>query len=162
MPTRGKPDLSQPIMPAKPAGFQGRMSRRAARCTEADLKRAIKAALSAGTSPVIEIPAQGAIRVIAAGVEMQPLEQPQPPGFVYFIRRMARGGAIKIGFSIEPQKRLARLQTSSADMLVILGVTPGTIATEKAIHARFKHLRLRGEWFRATDDLHAYIAEVRQ
>lgn len=52
------------------------MSRRPARCTEADLKRAIKAALSAGTRVVIEIPMTGPIRVIA---EPAPANNNAPP-----------------------------------------------------------------------------------
>jgi hypothetical protein len=39
------------------------MSRRPARCTEADLKRVIKAASSPGTRVVVEIPTTGPIRV---------------------------------------------------------------------------------------------------
>jgi len=41
------------------------MSRRPARCTEADLKRVIKAALAANTRVVVEIPVTGPIRVTA-------------------------------------------------------------------------------------------------
>lgn len=41
------------------------MSRRPSRCTEAELKRAIKAAMASGGRVVVEIPQTGPIRVIA-------------------------------------------------------------------------------------------------
>lgn len=45
------------------------MTRRPARCTEADLKRVIRAVMSAGTHVVVEIPVTGPIRVIAEAVK---------------------------------------------------------------------------------------------
>ncbi len=45
------------------------MSRRPARCTEADLKRAIKAVLATGARGVIEVLGDGTIRV-----DVQPLK----------------------------------------------------------------------------------------
>lgn len=41
------------------------MSRRPARCTEADLRRVIKAAAGPNTRVVVEIPVSGPIRVFA-------------------------------------------------------------------------------------------------
>lgn len=41
------------------------MSKRAARCTEADIKRAMKAAVSVGVHAVIEILPDGTIRIDA-------------------------------------------------------------------------------------------------
>ncbi len=52
------------------------MSRRPARCTEADLKRAVKAIMAHGNRVVVEIPAEGPIRVFAEPVN--PIE-PSPP-----------------------------------------------------------------------------------
>jgi hypothetical protein len=40
------------------------MSRRAARCTEADLKRAVKAAMAIGTHTVVELLPDGTIRIV--------------------------------------------------------------------------------------------------
>lgn len=68
-------------------------------------------------------------------------------GYVYFIQGLC-GGAIKIGFSKNPEKRLAELQTGYPDTLTILLMIPGTEATERAIHREFEASRLKGEWFR--------------
>lgn len=68
-------------------------------------------------------------------------------GYVYFIQGLC-GGAIKIGYSKDPQARLRELQTGYPDTLTILLMIPGTEALESVIHKRFESLRLRGEWFR--------------
>lgn len=68
-------------------------------------------------------------------------------GYVYFIQGLC-GGAIKIGFSKNPEKRLAELQTGYPDSLTIILMIPGTEATERAIHREFEASRLKGEWFR--------------
>ena len=74
-------------------------------------------------------------------------------GEVYFIGFRDR---IKIGFSTDVHARLQRVAHDR-----VLAVIPGTMATEKALHHRFAHLRVSGEWFEPGDDLMAYIAEVR-
>ena len=76
---------------------------------------------------------------------------------VYFIR--AGQGAIKIGIARDPRKRLLELQVGTSDELRILHTIPGTEDTERALHERFAHLRLRGEWFRAGFDLVRFIAD---
>lgn len=73
-------------------------------------------------------------------------------GYVYFIQGLC-GGAIKIGFSKNPEVRLKELQTGYPDTLTILLMIPGTEATERAIHRKFEASRLKGEWFRPDDYL---------
>jgi hypothetical protein len=68
-------------------------------------------------------------------------------GFVYFIQGLC-GGAIKIGYSVNPTMRLKELQTGYPDTLTILLLIPGSEATEAAIHRELEGSRLRGEWFR--------------
>lgn len=67
---------------------------------------------------------------------------------VYLIQ--AASGPIKIGRAKASivAKRLANLQIASWEELRLLGVLPGDSKTESAIHRRFAHLRIRGEWFR--------------
>jgi len=75
-------------------------------------------------------------------------QQSQYSGYVYFIQSK-NGGPIKIGYSNNPQKRLATFQTSQADRLVILGLIPGDIPYERQLHSKFAKYRIRGdgEWF---------------
>lgn len=68
-------------------------------------------------------------------------------GYIYFIQGLC-GGAIKIGYSKNPEKRLAELQTGYPDTLTILLMIPGTEATERTLHRQFEASRLKGEWFR--------------
>ncbi len=75
-------------------------------------------------------------------------------GFVYFIQA---GDAIKIGFSKNPPDRLAGLQTSHHEDLLLLGSIKGTPEDERNHHQMFCHLQLRGEWFRAEEELVEYI-----
>lgn len=69
---------------------------------------------------------------------------------------------IKIGFTATNiEKRLATLKVASWEDLVLLLVTDGGEDTEAQLHTRFKHLHLRGEWFRMGEDLMAHIDLLR-
>jgi hypothetical protein len=65
---------------------------------------------------------------------------------IYFIRDHA-AGRVKIGYSADPWKRFTGLQTGSSSRLVLEAVVAGEKDDEKALHARFKDRRDRGEWF---------------
>lgn len=79
--------------------------------------------------------------------------------FVYFIACGDRG-AIKVGVATDVTRRVAELQTGSADELILLAYTPGGFALESGIHDQFSADRIRGEWFRDTPELRAYIAKL--
>jgi hypothetical protein len=81
---------------------------------------------------------------------------------IYFIRN-ERSGAIKIGYSQDPRKRLSQLKVSSPDPLVLLGTIHGGIQQERKLHAYFREYRLRGEWYQ--DDpyvLNAVLGMINQ
>lgn len=78
---------------------------------------------------------------------------------VYFIRRPS-DGAIKIGVSSRPLARLANLQSGSAERLELVASTPGSWATERELHRRFRTHRLVGEWFATSADLVATISRL--
>lgn len=78
---------------------------------------------------------------------------------VYFVQQ-GNSGAIKIGCSKNPNQRLEHLQTAHSEPLRLLTCAPGTQQQERALHDRFAHLRVSGEWFRPGDDLLAYIRLV--
>jgi hypothetical protein len=77
-------------------------------------------------------------------------------GRVYFIGEDT--GPIKIGFTRKLRTRLFELRVASHLDLRVLASIPGSLADEKAMHKRFAHAHLRGEWFNRTDDL---MAEIR-
>jgi hypothetical protein len=75
---------------------------------------------------------------------------------VYFVRG---GDAVKIGRTGNLAARLKALATASAVPLEVLAALPGGRDLEVQLHRRWQHLRLKGEWFRATPDLLADIRE---
>jgi len=81
-----------------------------------------------------------------------------PIGYVYFIQGV-NGGPIKIGYSLNPERRARDLET--ADRLIVLACFPGDRYTEHKLHHRFSGLRLNGEWFRPGSELLEFIEEVK-
>jgi hypothetical protein len=78
-----------------------------------------------------------------------------PQESVYFIDDSLE--RIKIGVSANPHKRLGELQTSSSNQLRLIGAIPGGKHLEAKLHADFAHLRLKNEWFHATQELRGFI-----
>lgn len=78
---------------------------------------------------------------------------------VYFVRS---GEALKIGMTSDLAQRLQTLQNASATRLVLLLTLPGDVKVERHYHAKFAHLRLEGEWFRAADELTRFLVSERQ
>lgn len=78
-------------------------------------------------------------------------------GFVYFIEA-AELGLVKIGYATNVKRRFAVLQTASPVELRLLNAIASDRAGERVIHARFAHLRRRGEWFRSSGELLEFAA----
>lgn len=75
---------------------------------------------------------------------------------VYFI---SGAGLIKIGFSIDPQLRLEKMQCGSPIPLKLLATTNGGHKLEKVLHKRFAKDRQHGEWFEPSKELLTIINE---
>lgn len=74
-------------------------------------------------------------------------------GWTYFVQS---GDRIKIGHTAKPGRRLKGL-ARKFEGLEVLAVVSAEIIGEFEAHELFAHLRLEGEWFRATDELLDYI-----
>ena len=74
---------------------------------------------------------------------------------VYFIQDSE--GFVKIGRAQNIFKRLAALQTAHAKELTLIRDIQGGELEEWALHHEFAHLRVRGEWFKYTDDMMTFI-----
>lgn len=88
-------------------------------------------------------------------------ENPTPPkepakSWVYFIESK-ESGLIKIGRSINPDKRFNTIRTMSPDELMFLGTIPEEVVTECQLHKKFSHLRKHGEWFEGESELRNFI-----
>jgi hypothetical protein len=64
--------------------------------------------------------------------------------WTYFIRAGV-SGPIKIGVATNVDHRLASLQTGHYQKLTVIRLIRGN--AERALHRKFAHLRIRGEWF---------------
>lgn len=75
---------------------------------------------------------------------------------VYYVRRP--DGAIKIGTTWNLKTRMQAFRNVTA--VELLASHSGGQVAEAALHRRFKHLRLDGEWFDPGEDLLAHIRHV--
>jgi hypothetical protein len=80
-------------------------------------------------------------------------------GYVYFIGMEGDTTAVKIGFATNVDDRRSTLQTSSHHTLKVLAVIKGTLDKEKELHRKFASDHIRGEWFRRSDALAAFIVQ---
>jgi hypothetical protein len=79
-------------------------------------------------------------------------------GDLYFIRC---GDAVKIGRTTNIVQRLANMQVNNPHEIDCLLLLKGQGKEEGRWHKRFKHHRVRGEWFRWAPDLEAARAKDR-
>jgi hypothetical protein len=80
--------------------------------------------------------------------------------FVYFVKPVGQRGPVKIGVSMNPQRRLAEFQAASPVALEMIGTMRGGHVTECRLHATFADLRLHGEWFDVDEHLEDFLADV--
>ena len=59
-----------------------------------------------------------------------------------------------------PQVRITKLQTASPFKLALMRTILGNKKLEADLHARFRHLKSHGEWFRGELELRRYIREM--
>lgn len=78
--------------------------------------------------------------------------------YVYFIQAQ-EGGPVKIGWTVNPHKRLKALQAASPYKLVIRYTLRGTQQLEHYLHERFASSRLEGEWFEVHHDMPGCLHE---
>lgn len=83
----------------------------------------------------------------------------QQDGFIYFFQETG-DGPIKIGHARSRAKvktRLYDVQIGNPRAIDYIGLTPGTVGDEQALHATFRAEHIRGEWFKPTERLLAHI-----
>lgn len=69
-------------------------------------------------------------------------------------------GAIKIGFSVSVEARLATIRAHSPIPVGLLATAPGGEERERAYHEQFAAHRLHGEWFERCPEIMAEIARL--
>jgi len=76
---------------------------------------------------------------------------------VYFV--LADNGMVKIGFTLDVERRFKRMQMDCPLKLYLIGVIKGDRYLESDLHMKFKKYRKRGEWFTVNDKILKYIKE---
>ncbi len=80
---------------------------------------------------------------------------------IYFVQAGVNG-CIKIGFAIDPEERLRKLQTAHDEELVLLKAISGDRGRETEIHQILAAHRKRREWFYPTADVFGLMNKVRE
>jgi hypothetical protein len=83
-------------------------------------------------------------------VEERPIRHLRRRGLIYFL---TDGEQIKIGFSTYPDARLKDIEGDRQCSLVMLGFFKGCHDEEGSLHRHFKHLHVRGDWFRSSQEI---------
>lgn len=78
---------------------------------------------------------------------------------IYFVQDCGTG-LVKIGVTSDIRGRLNVYETSNPAGVRLLAVVPGGAGEEREMHARFAHLRVRGEWFMPVSTLGEYLSHA--
>lgn len=70
-----------------------------------------------------------------------------------YIIRCGDSGMVKIGWAVDPELRCRDLQTGHWEPLSLIRVMEGDVRDEGWMHGRFSEFRVRGEWFRFTEEM---------
>lgn len=83
-----------------------------------------------------------------ASVELLRHKHVAAEGFVYVLASCDNPhGPVKIGWAVDPVKRMFTLQTGNPHEVKLVEVIPGSRRSEAALHAKLRKERVRGEWF---------------
>jgi hypothetical protein len=75
---------------------------------------------------------------------------------IYFIQE-GNAGPIKIGFAIDPWKRIEQIQIGNSEKLNMLRTIPGNKKREREIHKLLSAYKKRGEWYEPTIEVIEFI-----
>lgn len=67
---------------------------------------------------------------------------------------------VKIGFSDDPWLRHSKMQADCPGLLTVLCIEEGDTSYERSLHERFAADRVRGEWFRFSDQIAEHVARI--
>lgn len=73
-------------------------------------------------------------------------------GYVYLMVEKGKKYA-KIGYSVNPEKRIAEVQTGNPRQLTLVGKIKGTPSDEAKMHAKYIKQNVLQEWFKVTPEL---------
>lgn len=74
---------------------------------------------------------------------------------IYFVQA---GDTVKIGYGADPWRRIQAIRTHTPHSVKVLGIKPGSMHDERALHKRFAAYRAQREWFHLSDEIKSFIA----
>ena len=83
-------------------------------------------------------------------------------GYIYFVKPkvgLCMSG-VKIGFSVNPRRRLHALQCEAAVPLMLDGFVPALRNHERTLHRVLRRYRMYGEWFATTIAVNRAISDI--
>jgi hypothetical protein len=79
---------------------------------------------------------------------------------IYFLR--SYNNHIKIGTSSQIDERVSTLQTSNPNKLHVQAILEGSFQTESELHSIFEKYRVRGEWFKYSEEIKWFIRAIQE
>ena len=76
--------------------------------------------------------------------------------WIYFL---LSGEFVKIGYSTNLHSRMIAFKNANPDAKLI-AIIPGSMAHEKRLHKKFKHLEHAREWFRVEGELESLLGSI--
>lgn len=118
-------------------------------------------AVEAASAPIVEAVRSSVAgdRLARASVAARERRERERTRLVYYVRRPS-DQAIKIGTTWNITTRMAAFRNVTP--VELLAVHTGGQPAEAALHRRFRHLRLDGEWFRDAPELIRHITHVQE
>ena len=77
-------------------------------------------------------------------------------GFIYAIGDET--GRVKIGWSQQPVRRLAKISSDCSSAVTLLGIVQATQSQEKEIHTLLSPWRINREWFRHEETVAVFVS----
>lgn len=109
--------------------------------------------------PELQLPPQTEPDVVRIAASWREPRLPAHGGLVYLAEAIGTGD-VKIGWSRNVPGRLEQLAVANSRGIRVLFVLLGDVSLEQALHLRFAHQCLGGEWFEADGELGEWIAAV--
>ena len=78
---------------------------------------------------------------------------------IYFAQEQ-HSQLVKIGFSDDPWLRHSKMQADCPGLLTVLCLEEGDTSYERSLHERFATDRVRGEWFRFSDQIAEHVSRI--
>lgn len=87
---------------------------------------------------------------------------PPPKVEIVYVIRAGVGRTVKIGTTKDIKQRVASLQIGNPDTVRCIVTTLGGKSVEAELHERFRHLLVRGEWFRYGPEIREFVREQKR